>query len=99
MNTTTADATKRIAKVAPRTVYCRPTRAVPRPSIRRFGPSCTVVGPGAPRTAGLAGTAVGLGTALGDASLLVSVSPGNLTNPAFDACGAGAMLLLISVLL
>src|SRR5947209_20361091 len=83
MNTTTADATKRIAKVAPRTVYCRPTRAVPRPSIDRFGPSSTVVGPGAPRTAGLTGTAAGLGAALGSG---------------FGACGAGALLLLLSVL-
>src|SRR6266545_8357422 len=82
MNTTTADATKRTAKVAPRTVYCRPTRTVPRPSIRRFGPSATVVGPGAPRTVGL-GTAAGLGGALGSG---------------FGACGAGAMLLLLSVL-
>src|SRR5258708_7415026 len=83
MNTTTADATKRTAKVAPRMVYWRPTRAVPRPSIRRFGPSTTVVGPGAPRAAGLAGTAAGLGAALGTG---------------FGACGAGAMLLLLSVL-
>src|SRR5712691_10597915 len=84
MNTTTADATKRTAKVAPRIVYCRPTRTVPRPSIRCFGPSRTVVGPGgAPRTAGLAGTAAGLGAALGTG---------------FGACGAGAMLLLLSVL-
>src|SRR6266702_4008484 len=83
MNTTTADATKRTAKVAPRTVYCRPTRTVPRPSIRRFGPSETVVGPGALRTAGLAGTAAGLGAALGTA---------------LGAGGAGATLLLFSVL-
>src|SRR5712692_4408650 len=84
MNTTTADATKRTAKVAPRMVYCRPTRTVPRPSNRRFGPSATVVGPGpgAPRIAGLAGTAAGLGAALGTG---------------FGACGAGAMLLLLSV--
>src|SRR2546425_13197406 len=83
MNTTTADATKRTAKVAPRMVYCRPTRTVPRPGIRRFGPSATVVGPGAPRTAGLTGTAAGLGAALGSG---------------FGACGAGAIPLLLSVL-
>src|SRR5712664_2376149 len=74
-------ATKSTAKSAPRTVYCRPTRTAPRPIIRRFGPSMTVVGPGA-------GLATGLGTARGIAlgACVVGVAPllpvlaGNLRN-------------------
>src|SRR2546422_7386207 len=83
MNTATEAATKIPRTVGTSVVFCRPARTVPRPGIRRFGLSATVVGPGAPRTAGLTGTAAGLGAALGSG---------------FGACGAGAILLLLSVL-
>src|SRR6266850_6664084 len=79
-------ATKSTANSAPRTVYCRPTRTAPRPIIRRFGPSMTVVGPGA-------GLAVGLGTALGTAlgACVTGVAPffvsaGSLRNAMGASC-------------
>src|SRR5580765_2116215 len=53
-----AAATNSTAKITPRIVYCWPTRTAPTPTTRRFGPSATVVGPGA-------GLIRALGTALG----------------------------------
>src|SRR6266513_6163703 len=83
-----AAATKSTANSAPRTVYCRPTRTAPTPIIRRFGPSMTVVGPGA-------GLATALGTARGIAlgacgasvaSFLVDVLAGSLRNAMGPSC-------------
>src|SRR6266545_5064490 len=83
-----AAATKSTANIAPRTVYCRPTRTVPRPIMRRFGPSATVVGPGAGLATGL-GTARGiaLGACVaGVASFLVPALAGNLRNAIGPSC-------------
>src|ERR1700704_3362927 len=83
-----AAATKSTANMAPRIVYCRPTRAVPRPTIRCFGPSMTVVGPGAGFAMGL-GTARGiaLGACVADiASFLAPVLVGNLRNAIDPSC-------------
>src|SRR5713226_1442222 len=83
-----AAAAKSTANITPRIVYCRPTRAVPRPIIRCFGPSMTVVGPGAGFAAGL-GTARGiaLGACVADnASFLVPVLVGHLRNAMGPSC-------------
>src|SRR5437016_8324210 len=87
LNTMNAAATKSTANIAPRIVYCRPTRTVPGPATRRFGPSRTVVGPGA-------GLATGRGTARGIAlgACVVGVAPlvpalaGNLRNAIGPSC-------------
>src|SRR5260221_6558453 len=81
-----AVATKTTANIAPRIVYCWPTRTPPTPAIRRFCPSMTVVGP--------AGLATGLGTARGIAlgvcvvgvAALVPALAGNLSNAIGPSC-------------
>src|SRR5260370_28994227 len=71
-----------------RAVYGGPTRTVPRPIMRRFGPSMTVVGPGAGLATAL-GTARGIALAAcvaGVASLLVAILAGNLRKAIGPSC-------------